>query len=136
MQIGEIMSTDVVTVEADTPLVEVQRVLEEHGFHHLLVTSYGRLVGVISDRDVIKAVSPFLDTLAEKPRDLDTLKRPAHQIMTRAAISVDERCSVQRAAEVLLSEDISSLVVLGKDGKVAGIATWRDLMRVLASAEG
>lgn len=132
MLIADIMSTDVVTVEADTPLVEVQHALEAHGIHHLLVTSHKRLVGVITDRDIIRAISPFIDTLAERPRDLDTLKRPAHQFMTRKAISVHSRSSVYRAAEVLLDNQVSCLVVRNDKGGIAGIATWRDLLRVLA----
>lgn len=136
MLISDIMSTDVVTVDVDTPLLEVREGLEVHGIHHLLVISKTkRLAGIISDRELLHAISPFLDTLAEKQRDVETLKKPAHQIMTRKAISVNTRCTVNEAARIILEEGISCLVVVNGKGAIAGIVTWRDLMRVL-STEG
>jgi len=68
--IEDIMSRDVVCISPDTALMEIRRLLHERGFHHLIVREDNELVGVISDRDMLQAMSPFLDTRSESPRDV------------------------------------------------------------------
>ena len=57
-------------------------------FRHLLVLEEGELVGVISDRDLFRAISPYLGSEAEMSRDTETLTKRAHQIMTRQPITI------------------------------------------------
>lgn len=52
----DIMSTDPITVDMDTPIEEVMRVLEEQGVLRVPVTSQGKVVGIISRRDIVRAV--------------------------------------------------------------------------------
>ena len=55
-----IMTQDVVTVDMDDPLYLIQRIFQREGFHHLLVVEEDQLVGVISDRDLLPAISPYV----------------------------------------------------------------------------
>lgn len=128
MTVDGIMSRDVVTVSPDTSLMDVRRRLHEGQFHHILVVEEGDLVGVISDRDVLKALSPFLDTYSEEPRDVQTLAQPAHEMMRTEPITVTPDTGVEEAASLLLDHDISSLPVV--DGTVLkGIVTTKDLLQ-------
>lgn len=129
MKIDEIMTKEVVTVDMDTTLKTIYEIFEKKKFHHLLVIEDDKLWGVISDRDVLKAVSPFLNTLAEQDRDLSTLKRRAHQIMTRKPITIKKETSSEDAVSLLLRENISCLPVVSSDDKIEGIVTWKDLLR-------
>jgi len=52
----DIMSTDPITVDIDTPMDEVMRLLEKNGVLRVPVTSRGKVVGIISRRDIIKSV--------------------------------------------------------------------------------
>jgi predicted transcriptional regulator len=52
----DIMSTDPITIDMDMPLDKVMKVLEENGVLRLPVTSHGKVVGIISRRDIIKSV--------------------------------------------------------------------------------
>ncbi len=88
MTVETIMSPKIVTVEMDETLERIREIFEQHRFHHLLVISGHRLMGVISDRDLLKSISPFVDTLSETSRDSATLQKRAHQIMSRKPISV------------------------------------------------
>lgn len=54
MKITKLITRRVVCINMDDPLNKAKRLFEEHGFHHLLVLEKGRLVGVISDRDLLK----------------------------------------------------------------------------------
>ena len=102
--------------------------MEMHGFHHLPVIEKGKLVGIISDRDLLRLISPFINSVSEQPRDLDTLNRAAHQVMTRQPITVNAETSVQDIITWFKRVDISCLPVTDKDDHVIGIISWRDLL--------
>lgn len=128
MTVESIMSRDVVTVTPDTALMEIRRLLHEEGFHHLVVTeSDNRLCGVISDRDMLQALSPFLDTYSEEHRDVKTLSRPASDIMRADPITIAPDTPIEEAAERLLEDQISSLPVVDGD-MLVGIVTTKDLL--------
>ena len=133
MKISEIMTKEVVTVDMDTTLKAVYEIFDKKSFHHLLVIEDGRLWGVISDRDVLKAISPFLNTLAEQDRDLFTLRKKAHQIMTRKPITISKETDAEDAVRLLLRENISCLPVVSSEGKIEGIVTWKDLLKAYAN---
>jgi len=126
-----IMTENIVTVGMDDTLKRIREIFIQHQFHHLLVVSGQRLMGVISDRDLLKAVSPFVGTFSETDRDLATLEKRAHQIMTRKPISVSKDVTLQMAAKTLLKNNISCLPVTNQDGDIVGILTWRDLMAAM-----
>ena len=129
MTVGSIMSGKVVTVGMDDSLETVRALFEQVRFHHLLVVGEKwRLLGVISDRDLLKAVSPFVDTLSETTRDRATLEKRVHQIMSRKPITVSRETSIADAAALLLEEGVSCLPVTSPEGEVEGIVTWKDLL--------
>lgn len=129
MRVAEIMKTRVATIEMDDDLETVRELFSQAPFHHLLVIDETRqLVGILSDKDLYKALSPYLDSLAENQRDRDTLARRVHQVMTRQPITVSPQLSVAEAIERVLAHGISCLPVL-ENGQICGIVTWRDLLR-------
>lgn len=129
MTVETIMTEFVVRVNMDDPVRVIQFKLEQGHFHHLLVVDGDRLVGVISDRDLLRALSPFVGTYSERPLDLNTLKRRAHQIMSRNPVTVQRHTNIADAARILLDRNVSCLPVLEANGDIAGILTWRDLLR-------
>jgi acetoin utilization protein AcuB len=131
--VGQIMSCRVVTVSMDDTLAKAQALFKEFRFHHLLVVEHERLVGVISDRDLLKASSPFTGTMNETSRDLATLDKRIHQIMNRALITVDSGTGIDYAARLLLDKRISCLPIVTDDGSIEGIVSWRDLLKAYAA---
>jgi acetoin utilization protein AcuB len=113
----------------DDTLARLWAVFHCERFHHLLVVDKGQLRGVISDRDLLKASSPFVNTLAEQNRDLAILKKRAHQIMSRKPITIRKEASLEEAVQLMLRERISCLPVVSADGGIEGIVTWRDLLK-------
>ncbi len=128
MKISSIMTRRVVTVEMDDSLQIISEIFENVKFHHILVVDGQKLAGVISDRNLIRALSPFLDTPAEKERDTTTLNKKAHQIMSRTPITVDAETSIEKASNLLLENNISCLPVISPQGSVEGIVTWKDIL--------
>ena len=134
------MTRRVVTVDMDDTLAILLEIFHHVRFHHLLVVEDNKLRGIISDRDLLKASSPFVNTPAEQKRDLMILKKRAHQIMTRKPITITKEASCEDAARLMLRENISCLPVVSSAGRIEGIVTWRDLLRAYcdraASDEG
>lgn len=131
MALKSIMSTPVVTIELDDDLETVKHIFDNTTFHHLLVVEDKKLYGVISDRDLLKAISPHLNTAAETERDLATLNKKAHQIMTRKPIVLKENDSVYAAIEIFNQHKISCIPIIDDNFSAVGIVTWRDLLQAI-----
>ena len=129
MQVHTIMTRQPVTVASDATLMEVRGYFSSRGIHHLLVVEEERLVGIISDRDMLQALSPFLDTHAEDYRDVGTLTREAREIMSRDPVTIQPDATVDEAATLLLEYEISCLPVVSESGGVEGILTSKDILK-------
>ena len=129
MNIASIMTRKVVTVGVDDPIQTICEVFNNFEFHHIPVVEDWKLVGVISDLDLLKAVNPSLDTSSEKKNGAITLDKKAHEIMSRNLITVDVETSVEKASDLLLENYISCLPVLSSQGIVEGIVTWKDILK-------
>ncbi len=132
MTVQNIMSTRLVTVEMDDKLRVVKEIFDTMHFHHLLVVDEGRLVGVVSDRDLLRALSPFLGSVVEGERDLATLNRRVHQIMTRHPITLGPQATVAEAAALFLTHNISCIPIVDTEFRPTGILSWRDVLRSLS----
>jgi acetoin utilization protein AcuB len=132
IRLEQIMTTRLVTVGLDDEIETVKGIFERFRFHHLPVLQEdGTLAGVVSDRDLLKAVSPFISTRMERMADLQTLKKRVHQIMSRTLITASKDCTVNEAAMLMLNHRISCLPIIRPDRTVEGIVTWRDIMKWL-----
>jgi acetoin utilization protein AcuB len=131
--VGEIMSHHVVTVGLDATLRDVRALFDRFHFHHVLVvdppSAQGAVMGVISDRDLLRHTSPRLGTVNERDEDRRTLERKAHQVMTRDLISVRPETPVDEAGQLMLSRHIHSLPVIDGSGRCVGIVTTSDVLR-------
>ena len=133
MRVEALMTHSPITVGMDATLESILDIFNTNSIHHLIVIENHKVAGIISDRDVLRAISPFAGTNAETRRDAFTLHKKAHQVMSRKVISVTEGDDIKTAAMLILDNNISCLPVLGKLNKLIGILSWRDLMRFALS---
>jgi acetoin utilization protein AcuB len=131
MGVERIMSRSVVTVSMDDSLSRIKEVFDRHGFHHVLVVEDGRLVGVVSDRDLLKALSPHLGKASETARDLASLNKRAHQIMSRELVTLGAGASLHEAIETFNQNRISCIPIVDAGGRPVGIVSWRDILRAV-----
>ena len=129
------MTSRVATIEMDDTLQVIQDVFWKVKFHHLVVVDEGRVVGIISDRDFFKAISPFMHTVSEAVRDGATLEKRAHQIMSHYPITVLKSCPIEKAANIMLERGFSCLPVTNPDHIIEGILTWKDLCKGFLQAD-
>ena len=132
MSVRSIMTARVVTVEMDDRLDVVKQIFDTLKFHHLLVVDdRKKLSGVVSDRDLLKALSPYVGSAAETARDIATLNKRVHQIMSRNPITLHPEAQVADAVQLLLNQRISCIPIVDREFKPVGILSWRDILKSL-----
>lgn len=126
---SDLMTRHVVTVSMDDSLAKVRELFERFKFHHLVVEEQGRVVGVISDRDLLKNISPFLGKFDERTQDANSLKKKVHQTMTRALIVATPDMPIQEVGLLMTQNRISCVPIVNKQMKIEGIITARDILK-------
>lgn len=130
MAIKRIMSTRLVTVQVDDPVSTVKEIFENVKFHHVLVVDNDKLVGIVSDRDLFKAISPWVGTDEARARDKACLTRRVHQIMSRKPICVSPDTDLRDVIKLFNHNRISCLPVVDDQGHAVGILSWRDILKI------
>jgi acetoin utilization protein AcuB len=134
MRVEKIMSTLVVTVEMDDSLRVVKDIFDHTRFHHLLVVKSGKLFGVISDRDLLKSLSPNIGTAAETRKDAATLNKRVHRIMTRKPVTLTPDAEIFDAIDVFNNRNISCIPIVDDEYRPIGVLSWRDILKAIVAA--
>ena len=135
MNISQIMSGSVISALAGDSLFQGVRLLEQHGFKHLpVVDDDGKLVGIVSDRDLKRASASDATTLEvhELHYLLDRVK--LSEVMTECPFTVGSRTSIQHAAKIAAEHKLGCLPVVD-NGKLKGIVTNGDFLSYVAAAK-
>jgi CBS domain-containing protein len=140
---GDAMTADVVSLGSTDVLGNAKNMLQQHRFRHMpIVDEQGVLVGIISDRDILRQL-PFAGR--RPPKDsgefrshlfkIDkwsiSLKMPLEQIMTRQVSCILAEAKLSDAALAMRKQKIGCLAVVEGDRKLCGIITVVDIMRSL-----
>ena len=140
--VGDLMTTPAVTVAPDLPLKDVAALLIEHGISGLPVVDDGRVVGVVSEADVIArehAEAQHARLLARLgygalADDATSISRTAGEAMTSPAITIAPWRSATAAATLMTEHGVKRLPVV-RDGELVGIVTRADLVRAFVRAD-
>ncbi len=115
---GDIMRRDVVTLERGESIDQLDASMRALGYHHLPVVDEGRVVGIVSERDLLRA-TPAGPTIASA-------------VMSRPVCTVDVATPLSEAARMLLDRRIGCLPVVDADGRLVGIVTTSDFVALSA----
>ncbi len=138
MRIHTIMTARVIKAQSEMTAGDLLTLFERHGFHHIpVVDAEDHLIGVVSDRDVSKWVSPFVGTDKERDQDRASLSTPAVEIMSEEPVTISENSRIKTASILLLEHNISCLPVIeDENDTMVGIITWKDILNYYVYAEG
>ena len=137
MHVRDIMTTRVATLDMDDSMLAAKRLFEREHCHHAVVLERKKVFGVVSDRDILKVVSPFVgNPMMERTQDLNTLKKRVHQIMSRNLVTTGPDETVADVAEKMLSERVSCLPVVNDSRSLLGIVTIRDFVACSVGTSG
>ena len=124
------MSGNVITIEQDAPVSLAFELLLTNNIRHLpVVTKGGKLVGIITDRDLSEALTPPADSHAKKANYLTVKNISAKKIMTPNPISIEPSTPVNDAAKILLDRKIDCLPIKNAKGALIGILTSTDILK-------
>lgn len=127
-KVKEIMTMEVVTVTPQTDLRTLKEMFERYDFNSFPVLDNGRLVGVVSKLDLLRAFSPGLNV--SLGRALKLYSKDAADIMHTATVYVSPDDDVSKAADYMVEFKLRSMPVLDK-GALAGMISRQDIIRCL-----
>jgi CBS domain-containing protein len=136
MRVREIMTNAVVTVTTQTGVKAAAGLLVERGFTALPVLDSGRLVGIVTEADLMPLESTpdrrshILPLQTHGPLVAGTVA----EVMTAKVVTLPPDADVAQAAQLMLAHGLRSIPVTA-DGRLVGIVTRRDLLRVLARSD-
>jgi CBS domain-containing protein len=137
VKVTEIMTQPVITVTPETGIKVAAELLVEHGISALpVVDSTGRLVGIVSEADLISIearpdprsqATPLAPTAGSTPRNVS-------EVMTRDVVVVSAQSEVAEAAKAMLNSDVKRVPVMN-GRRLVGIVSRRDLVNVIARTD-
>jgi acetoin utilization protein AcuB len=125
------MSKEVITIDVNDSMMNATKKLREHDIRMLPVMKKGKLVGVITDRDLKKASASDATTLEVHELLYLISEIKVKNIMSDKLITVPADYTVEETAEVLLQNKISGVPVLDDQERLVGVITQNDLFEVL-----
>ena len=128
--VARVMTPTPVALHPWEPLLEAAALMAQRAVRHVPVTdAEGRLVGIISDRDVRTAVGDPAEALRREPQDIEVLR--VSSAMTSPAESTPEDAPLTDVAERLARTPAGALPVVDRGGRVVGIVSYVDVVRTL-----
>jgi len=136
MYIGRIMHTNLITISPEASLIEAKELIDSNNIDHLLVVNKeGKLIGILSDRDLKQNWASPANTLSTHELDYVLEKILVKMIMVKTVVTITTETTIERAAQIMQSNNINSLPVMENEALV-GIITSTDVMGVLLEAIG
>ena len=119
-EVADVMIAKVVTLSTHHGFDDAVRLMKDRHFRHCIVVDMqGKLCGVISDRDILRAMA----------RNGQSRSKSLDQIMTRNPVTVKRHTTILDAVSKIISKKINCLPVVEDDDTVCGIVTSTDLLK-------
>ncbi len=115
----DVISKKVITVKKNTQLKKICQLLIKNKISGVsVVDDKNRLIGYVSERDIINALQ----------KDMDFLKEKASDIMTKKVISTTPDIPLYDVAKIFTNKPFKNIPVVGKDKKIIGVITRKDVI--------
>ena len=136
MFVAERMTKHPVSVTSNATIGDVDRLMKKHKFHRMIVIDNGKLVGYLSDRDIVR-VTPSPATSLSKFEIRSLLdKLSVKDIMKTKVVTVSEDATIEEAALIMYQHKVGGLPVISQVGAVVGIITATDILKTFVDVMG
>ncbi|TXL01590.1 signal transduction protein [Methylococcaceae bacterium HT1] len=138
MRVEDLMTKKVFTVEPQDMIDRVFFLIHYEKVRHLPVVEKGKVVGIVSDRDLYKALGPKSNSnsiAAEGTTELHVLPKKVTHIMHRGVITVQSDTYASKAAALMAENRIGALPVIDSKSKLVGILSATDILKVFSKIE-
>jgi len=130
--VSEYMTREVQTVARELTLRGLEQLFEKHDFNAFPVLEEGRLLGIVTKFDFLKA---FAFTTGQMvPHYNELMARPVADVMTEAIVQVGPTAPLTRVLQLMVSLKSRSFPVVSPDRQLLGIISREDIMRALGEA--
>jgi CBS domain-containing protein len=120
LRLNELVRRKPITISGEATIYDVVKIMAEQNIGFLVVVENGRMVGVLSERDVVRS-------LAER----GNLSVKVSDICKRDIITLQADATLAEAAEKMGKHGIRHIVVVNKSGELIGVVSVRDLIQEL-----
>ncbi len=138
MFISQIMAKDLVTIGPDAKIGEARDLMQQNGIRHLpVVDTAGKLVGILTDRDMRDAMPSILLDKAAYEKTLEkVLDHFISEIITKDPLVIPLYFTIQDTLMVIQKKKVGALPVVDEDGYLKGILSTRDLLASFVNVLG
>ena len=136
MFVKDQMTVNPVTVTSATTIADAAELMKKHRFRRLPVVDIGKLVGIVTDRDLRKASPSSATTLSVHEADYLLSKALIKDIMTKKVLSIDSEATIEEAALLMYNNRIGGVPVVDTNQDVVGIITETDIFKCLVDIMG
>ncbi len=133
IRVRDIMQTGVVTISAGDTLSTVEDIMTLGGVRHMPVVRGGALVGVVSERDLLRASLSNLTDFRHEERRAFLQVVEITRVMSTPPIVISPEAEIEQAARLLAEKRIGCLPVMD-EGKLVGLMTETDVLRCIAGS--
>jgi acetoin utilization protein AcuB len=138
MKVEALMTTELVTVAPETPILEARRLMLERRIRHLLVCDRegvdAKLLGIVTDRDIRLNLASPATSLSVWELNYLLARLTVGGVMRTALITIGPIRDSREAARIMIQHQIGALPVLD-GGRLVGIVTETDILRAYAEGE-
>lgn len=129
------MSKDLITAGQDTTIFEAKKIMTEKSIRHLpVIDAAGKLIGIVTDRDVRDAMPSTLLKKADYELTLAKIMNyPISDIMTRNPLTIYAYYTIQDSLLVMQKKKVGALPVIDEEGYLKGILSTRDLINAFVN---
>ncbi len=130
------MTKNPMTVTADTKVDEVAHLMKKHNFRRLPVVDDGKLVGFLSDSDLMCVAPSPATTLSRYEINSLLAKICVRDIMKKDVVSVNVDATIEEAALIMYKNKIGGMPVVSNMGAVVGVITETDIFKTFVDVMG
>ena len=132
LRLKNVTQQSVIRADMDATLGEAMTICFQHRIRHLpVLNKEGKLVGLVTDRDMRFYISHRIGTIMENNSDRETLHHHLHVIMVRRLITGRPEMTIIQAARLMLDNHIGCLPVVDAESRLVGIMTAGDFLRLI-----
>ncbi|WP_303235335.1 CBS domain-containing protein [Methanosphaera cuniculi] len=117
----DLASSDVKTVDIDMSLLDICKLLTDNNINNTPVIEDDKIVGVINENDIIKAVA------------FENLDKKAADIMSTAILTAKDNINLNTAMDLLQQNNVSLIILIDNDENISGILTFTDILKAFIS---
>ena len=136
MRIRDVMTKNPLTVEPETLVLDAQRIMKENNVRRLPVVEKGKVVGIVTKHDLLEAAPSPATSLSVYELNYLLARMKVKDIMKKNPVTVNADTPFEEALRIGQEKKIGSFPVVDEKGKLVGITTESDIVRVMTRVLG